>query len=336
MAIYPTGMDSRSIGLAHHVSTYYSSRALDQLRPTFRFGDICEGDLVPRRKGRSIQWYRWDNLTSDTTPSVDGTVGTAGTISNNILGAELSQFSNFLSASSFISDTSIDDLAEAMVDQLSFKAGLSLDSITKDGIDTYNSSVTVTPVGGANAYATAEDLRGGVARLDGINAVRFPEDDYRCILHPYTFFDIINDPAANGYADIFKYTKPAKALGSGYNPRAAVSESFGGVNLRVTTGVKVTTGTPNTYRAYLFSKGAILNASLEGWKPSDINDPLKEKFKINVINGKAFEKVDPTNEIGSIVGYKFAYVSVPSDGPWGAGSDNFRWITWDFATKLGL
>ena len=336
MSYIPTGMDTRSTGLAHHRSTYYSSRALDQLRFVFRFGEECYDDMIPKRNGRSIQWYRWDALSADTTPSQDGTVPTSGTVSNNILGAELSQYSNFISASSFIVDTSIDALVEEMSDNLGYKAGQTVDRVTRDTIDLYNSSVTVTLFGGSSGYATAEDLRGGVARLDGINARRFPDGDYHVILHPYTMFDIINDPAANGYADIFKYSSPAPGLANGVNPRAANTASFGGVKLRTTTNVKVTTGPPNTYRMYMFSERAIGKASLEGWKPSQVMDPLKESFKINVIPGNKFQLFDPTAEIGGMVSYKFAYVTVPLDGPYGTGSDNYRWITWDCATKLGL
>ena len=135
MAYVPTGMDSRSTGLAHQMSTYYTSRALDQLRTTFRFKDVCKSDMIPRRNGRSIQWYRWDKLAAQTTPSVDGTVPTSGTVSNNIVGAELSQFSAFLSASDLLVATQIDNVIEAMSDQLGYQAGQTVDRLTRDQIE---------------------------------------------------------------------------------------------------------------------------------------------------------------------------------------------------------
>jgi N4-gp56 family major capsid protein len=330
---YPTGMDSRSTGLAHQRSTYYTTRALDQLRTTFRFPHVCKDDQIPKRNGRSIQWFRWDALSAQVTPSVDGTIPTSGTISNNVLGAELSQFSAFISASSLITDTSIDPLVEEMSDQLGYQAGQTVDRLTRDPIDAYSGSVSVTLYG---TYPTAEDIRAGGAILDGMNAVRFDGNDYEVILHPYTMFDIVNDPSANGYADMFKYTKAPPMLANGYNPRAAMATSFGGYNFRTTTNVKVTTGSPNTYRMYMFSKDAIGKASLEGWNPSYVTDPLKQNFNIHVIPGNKFSIPDPTAEIGGMVSYKFAYVAVLLDGPWGTGSDNYRYRIWDCPTKLGL
>ena len=333
MAYAPTGMDSRSTSLSHHRSTYYSSKALDQLRMVFRFGDVCKDDMIPKRNGRSIQHYRWDNLTHNVTPAVDGTVGTSGTVSNNILGAELSQFSAFISASSFIVDTTIDPLVEEMSDQLGYQAGQTVDRLTRDIIDAYSSSVGYTLFG---TYPTAADLRGLAATLHGANIKPFEDGDFRVIVHPYTFFDIVNDPAANGYADIFKYTAGAPALKSGYDVRTAAAGQWGGFKVQTTTNVKVTSGSPNTYRMYFFGYGGIGKASLEGWGPSSVMDPTKQQFKINVIPGGKFAPYDPTAEIGGMVSYKFAYVAYLLDGPWGSGSDNYRYRIAECPTVLGL
>lgn len=333
MAYVPTGMDSRSTGLAHQMSTYYTSRALDQLRTVFRFKDVCRDDMIPKRNGRSIQWYRWDKLSAATTPSVDGTVPTSGTVSNNIVGAELSQFSAFLSASDLLVSTSIDNVVEHMSDQLGYQAGLTVDRLSRDAIDAYSGSVTVSLFG---SYPTAQDLRGGVAILQGIDALPMESDgDYRYICHPYTWFDIINDPAANGYADIFKHTTTNTAMKDNADVRKDAVGRFGGVKVQVTTNVKVTSGTPNTYRSYLFARNGWGCASLEGWKPSDVTDPLTQKFKINVIPGGRPTQYDPTGEIGGMVSYKFAYVVACLDGPDGIGG-NFRYRVWENPTLLGL
>ncbi len=332
MAYVPTGMDSRSTGLAHQMSTYYTSRALDQLRTTFRFKDVCQSDMIPKRNGRSIQWFRWDKLSAQTTPSVDGTVPTSGTVSNNIVGAELSQFSAFLSASDLLVATQIDNVIEAMSDQLGYQAGQTVDRLTRDQIDAFSGSVTVSLF---STYPTAQDLRGGVAILQGFDALPLEDGDYRYICHPYTWFDIINDPAANGYADIFKHTTTNTAMKDNADVRKDAVGRFAGVKIQTTTNVKVTSGTPNTYRSYMFARNGIGCASLEGWKPSDVTDPNSQKFKINVIPGGRPDKTDPTGEIGGMVSYKFAYVVTLLDGPDGIGG-NFRYRVWENPTLLGL
>lgn len=332
MAYVPTGMDSRSASLAHQRATYYTQRGLDQLRTTFRFMNVCKSDIIPKRNGRSIEWYRYDKLAAQTTPSVDGTVPTAGTVSTNVVGAELSQFSAFLSASSLLVDTHLDNIVEDMADQLGYQAGLTVDRLTRDVIDLFSGSVTVSLQG---TYPTASDLRGGVAILQGFDALPMEDGDYRFICHPYTWFDIINDPAANGYADIFKHTSVPSALKDNADVRKDAQGRFAGVKVQVTTNVKVTSGSPNTYRSYMFAKNGVGCASLEGWKPSDVTDPNTQKFKINVIPGGKPDRYDPTGEIGGMVSYKFAYVATLLDGPDGIGG-NYRYRVWENPTLLGL
>jgi N4-gp56 family major capsid protein len=263
---------------------------------------------------------------------VDGTVPTSGVVSNNIVGAELSQYSGFLSASDLLVATSIDNIVEHMSDQLGYQAGLTVDRISRDAMDAFSSSVTVSLFG---SYPTAQDIRGGVAILQGIDALPFEHGDYEFICHPYSWFDIINDPAANGYADIFKHTTTNTAMKDNANVRKDSVARFAGVRVRTTTNVKVTTGSPNTYRSYLFAKNGWGCASLEGWKPSDVRDPNTQKFKIDVIPGGRPDKADPTGEIGGMVSYKFAYVVVCLDGPDGIGG-NFRYRVWENPTLLGL
>lgn len=333
MAYTPTGMQTTSAGMANLRATYYSDRGLDRLQATTPFREPCSKDMVPKRNGRTIQWFRYNNLSSNTNPTADGTVPTSQTISNNILGADLSQYSAYISMSTFLTDIALDPVIENASDLLGYQAGLSVNAITRAEIDNFHSSVNVSLLG---TYPTAEDIRGGVSRLQGKNVLPLDGGDFLVICHPYTFFDIINDPAANGYADLFKYTTTSNSdTSSGYNVRAKNFSSFSGVRFCASTTVTVTSGSPNLYRMYLFGKNGVGTASLEGWSPSEVYDPNVQKFKINVIPGGKMTPYDPTGEIGGMVSYKFAYVTSVLDGPSGIGG-NFRYIDWDCATKLGL
>lgn len=333
MAYVPTGMTSTSAGLPHLVSTSYSERGLDRLLQTFRFQRACEPDMQDRRKGRTRQWFRYNNLSAVTTPAAEGAVPTSGTISSGIVAGDVSQYSAFISASSFLTETALDPVVENMADLLGYQAGLSVDQITRAVIDAHNANTVVTL---NSTYPTAEDIRGGVARLWGRNVKPLEGSDYLLVVHPYTWFDIINDPAANGYADLFKYTKSDTSASMGSNIRSRNIDHFAGVCVTASTGVTMTAGSPNTYRAYLFGKGGVLYSGISGVTPSEVSDPLTDKFKINVLSGGRPTPYDPTGEIGGMVSYRFTYLALLVSGSGTSIGGDYRHITWDCPTKLGL
>ena len=108
MAYVPVGVTTSSTGLAHLVATYYSKVGLDRAQKTFRFKEPAFSDMMPKRVGRTCQWFRYDNMTGSTTPSREGTVGTSLTMTSKIVGGDLSQYSAFMSLSSYVQDTAID------------------------------------------------------------------------------------------------------------------------------------------------------------------------------------------------------------------------------------
>lgn len=332
MAYVPVGNVTTSSGLAHLQSTYYSKKGLDRAQATFRFKEPCFSDMVPKRVGRTCQWFRYDNLAASTQQSREGTVGTSLTFNSHVVGADLAYYSAFISLSSYLNDTAIDPITENASDLLGYQAGLSNDTITRGMIDEFSSS---TDTSLQSTYPTAEDLRAGVARLQGRNFLPFDDGNFLVVLHPYTWFDIINDPAANGYADIFKYTTTNTAMKNNADVRKKTLDTFAGVRIMATTNVKVTAGAPNTYRMYMFAKNGIGYSSLEGWTPSDVSDPNTQKFKINVLRGGSPTLFDPTGEIGSVVSYRYTFVTVVVSGPSGIGGD-FRYLTFECPTQLGL
>jgi N4-gp56 family major capsid protein len=333
MAYVPTGMTSVSAGLPHLVATAYSERGLDRLQQTFRYQRACEPDMQERRKGRTRQWFRYNNLSGVTTTAAEGTVPTSGTISSGIVAGDVSQYSAYITASSFLTETALDPVVENMSDLLGYQAGLSVDQITRAAIDAHNANTVVSLFG---TYPTAEDVRAGVARLNGRNVLPCEGSDYLLIVHPYTWFDIINDPAANGYADLFKFTKSDTSASMGYNVRARNIDHFNGVCVTASTGVTVTSGSPNTYRMYLFGKGGVLYSGISGVTPSEVQDPNTDKFKINVIPGGKATPYDWTGEIGGGVSYRFTYLTLVVSGSGTSIGGDYRYITWDCPTKLGL
>lgn len=323
MAYSPATNLTTSAGLPHVQVTYYKKKALDRLQKKFLFRNACMSDMIPKQEGRTVQWFRYFNLSANTTPSAEGTVGTGISPTSRVVSATVSQYTAFLTISDFLADTAIDPLVENHADLLGYQAGLSVDTITRNVIDAESASTDQTLLG---SYFRVADLRNARHALQAIDVQPMDDGNFYCILHPYVSYDLVNDPAASGFADIFKYNTNVKdsALVQ-YEDRGTVTTVAG---CRVVESTNVYTQTsPNKYRVYIFGKDGIGCVDLAGRGPSKVTDPKKQRFVVKVIRPDA-SVADPEGVISAAVSYNFIFTAVVLDGPAGIGGV-YRYKTLD-------
>lgn len=324
MAYQPATNNTTSAGLAHLVSVFYKKKGLDRLEKKFVFREACMPDDLPKASGKTVQFFRYSNFTANTTPSVEGTVGTGLSMDSRPLGVTVSQYSSFITVSDLLEDTAIDSTVTEAADLLGYQAGLSVDTMTRNVIDNESGSTDQTLLSGN--FMRVDDIRAAVHNLQGIDVQPFDNDEFFCILHPYVSFDVVNDPAANGYADIFKYTSPKDSQLVRREDRGLVTH-VAGARVVESTNVKTQTG-PNRYRAYVFGKGAVGTVDLAGRGPTKVMDPKKQRFKIITHRSETGGMWDPEGLIRAAVAYNFATASVVLDGPAGIGG-SYRYKTLD-------
>jgi N4-gp56 family major capsid protein len=306
MAYSPAGNTTTTAGLAHLATVWYNRRALDQLKKRFRFYNACEPDMVPRRSGKTVQWFRYSLLGANTTPAPEGTVGNSNTLNTVTLSGTVSEYSDFITVSTLLDETAIDPIVQNAAEQLGYSAGLSVDTIIKAAFDGQASAVLSPATLGT--FATVDDLRRCKALLEGVD-VR-PKDDkyYYAIMHPYIIYDIKSDSTAGGFIDLMKWADPKVFL----EPPNPFDDPVGVVeNIKIWATTNVTTsGTaPNVlYSAYVVGRGAAGAVDLQGSGPSRVEDPSKQQFRINVIRGGP-QIADPAGMIGAAVSYRYVFLT---------------------------
>ncbi len=331
MAYSPATNTSSSAGLGHLASVYYKKKGLDRLMKKFQFRGVCTDDMLPKASGKTVQFYRYSNFSANTTPTTEGTVGTGLSMTSKVLGATVSQYTSFITISDLVNLTAIDSQVAIASDLLGYQAGLSVDTMTRNVIDDQSSSANLSVIG---TYFRVADLRNHFTQLQAIDVEPFEDGNMYTILHPFVSYDIVNDPAAGGLADIFKFTAPEKSPLIKYEDRGVVTH-VAGCKVVVSTNVKTgTSGSNNTYRVYTFGKGGVGCVDLEGKGPSNVVDPSKQRFKINVVNGGVPSIPDPEGVIGALVSYNFVFTSVILDGPAGIGG-SFRYRITDAISTVG-
>ena len=329
MAYQPAGNSTSSAGLAHLANVYYRKKGLDRLQKKFVFRDATMKDMLPKQVGRTVQFFRYVNFGTNTVPATEGVVGTSLSMTSHVVGATVSQYTAFITVSDLLQDTAIDPIVQNASELLGYSAGLSVDTIVRNVIDAEFAGASQSLLG---TFTRVEDLRAARSSLQSNDVLPFEDGEFFAVFHPFSTYDIVNDPAAGGLADIFKYTQPEKTPLVKYEDRGLVTH-VAGCRVIESTNVKITTGTPNKYRGYIFGRNGIGSIDLEGRGPSDVNDPSKQRFRITVVKGEP-SIADPEGVIGAAVSYNFVFTAVILDGPSGIGG-TYRFRELDTVSSIG-
>src|SRR6185369_12331923 len=274
MAYSPSPNTTQTGSLAHLATVLYKKEGLDVLRQMNRFVAACEPDNLPARSGKTVQWYRYSTFAANVVPSAEGVVGNSLQLTTATVSATVNQYSDFITISTLLKATAIDDIMVNAARELGYRASITLDTLARNEFDA-NSGASVTMLGSS---FTVADIMQCEAKLRALNVK--PKDDGSMygIIHPYITYDLMADPTAGGFIDLSKYTSN---LSGGYPLSGEVGKVRG---CRLVESTNVTTGgsAPNvTYRVYIVGKGAVGNVALDGYGGQNVEDPSNMSFKIN-------------------------------------------------------
>lgn len=302
MAYAPAGSTTQTPTFQHLATVYYERTSLDRLYPKFRFMQVCEPHPIPQGSGKTIQFNRFALPGFNTTPSAEGVIGVPVQQASATLSATVEQFSDFMSASALLTETNILNTSDQMADDLSYRAAGSVDTIVRTEIDS-NTSANQATIG---AYLTAGDFKKAVALLNGINVQPRNDNTWWSVIHPYVQYDLITDNTAGGFIDALKYSSGRQVLSGEIGEIA-------GCRLMTSTNVGTSGTSPSVlYNAYVHGKGGIAIVDLTGRGPDNVEDPSKQRFKLNVVQGGP-SPADPVGEIAVYCSYRFVFAAKTLD-----------------------
>jgi N4-gp56 family major capsid protein len=304
MAYAPASNTTGTPSLTHLATVYYERKALDQLTKIFRFRQCCMPDVLPLRSGKTVQFYRYTLLAANTTPATEGNVGTGIPLGTTTISATVSEYANYVTISTLLEETAIDPITENAAFNLGYQAGLTVDTIVRTEFDSNASNVQIATLG---TSLGAADARRAVALLKGSD-VHPMEDtgDFYMIAHPYVIYDIVSDNTAGGFIDVNKYMSNEAILNNEVG-------KLGGCRVMESTNVGTSGSAPSQkFNVYVIGQGAVGAIDLAGVGPTEVEDPQKQSFNINVIKGGP-QIADPAGMIGSAVSYRFVFVAKALD-----------------------
>jgi N4-gp56 family major capsid protein len=295
VAYAPPGNAVGTGTLTHQATVYYDRLGLDKLKPKLYFVQVADPRPLPKNAGRTIQWYRFSISGTNTAPVSDGVIGSPIPLTSATTSTTVEEYNDHTSSSQLLEDTDIAQFVEEMVDFMSLRAALTLDTLARVEVDSNSSANTATQ----GAYFSAADVRANVVKLKALNILPWDGDSFMGIVHPYLEYDIMSDNTAGGFIDVMKYADPQRMVNGEIG-------KIHGTRIMSTTNVGTSGSAPNVlYNAYIFGKGGLLIADLMGSSPTHvIGDPNLQRFQTFVSKGGP-SGFDPAGTIGTYVAYRF-------------------------------
>lgn len=212
----PTVNVTTDAGLSAENKTFYDRALVEEAGPNLIHGQFGQKRPIPKNGGKRIQFRRYASLPKAMKPLTEGVTPEGRKLSATAVEAEVNQYGDFVCLSDVLDLTAIDNNVLEATKAVGRQAGLTLDTITRNVLQS-GTNVFYCPKIGANGAQTPVTDRSGLdktcvltvdvvkkvaAMLKAANAPKI-DGDYVCILHPYVAYDIMSDPR---WEEMHKYT----------------------------------------------------------------------------------------------------------------------------------
>ena len=235
-------------GLSAENHTFYDRALIEEATPNLIHAQFGQKRPIPKNGGKRIQFRKYASLPKALKPLTEGVTPEGRKLTATAVEAEVNQYGDFVCLSDVLDLTAIDNNVLEATKAVGRQAGLTLDTITRNvlqsGTNVYycpkkTAAGAEIPVADRSlldktALLTVDVVKRVAAQLKAANAPKI-QGDYVCILHPYVAYDLMSDPR---WEDMHKYCKPE-------NQFAGEIGRVAGVRFIETSEAAVYTGTEN-------------------------------------------------------------------------------------------
>lgn len=204
-------------GLSAEMKTFYDMTLIDEAQANLVHDQFGQKRPIPANGGKTIEFRKFAPLAKATTPLTEGVTPDGKSLSVSTITATVNQYGDYITQSDVLELTSLDNTILEATKLLGRQAGLTLDTVVRDILNS-GTNVTYCPKV-ADGVETAVTSRSGldttaqltvkviqqvVAKLRGQNAPTIG-GKYVAIIHPYVAYDLMRDPE---WIDAHKYANP--------------------------------------------------------------------------------------------------------------------------------
>ena len=201
-------------GLSVEMKTFYDMTLIDEASPNLVHDQFGQKRPIPANGGKKIEFRKFASLPKAITPLTEGVTPDGKKLTADSITAEVSQYGDYIVQSDVLELTSIDNTIVEATKILGRQAGLTLDTITRNILQSgtnvyYCPKSDGTAVDSRSALdntckLTVDVVKRVVTLLKKNNAPKI-NGDYVAIIHPYVSYDLMSDPA---WIEAHKYATP--------------------------------------------------------------------------------------------------------------------------------
>lgn len=199
-------------GLSVENKTFYDMTLIDEATPNLIHDQFGQKRPIPKNGGKKIEFRKFASLPKATTPITEGVTPDGKKLSVTAIEAEVAQYGDYIVQSDVLELTTIDNTIVEATKILGNQAGLTLDTITRNVLQS-GTNVYYCPKSDGTAVdsrATLDDtckltvdvIKRAVAFMKKNNAPKI-NGDYVAIIHPFVAYDLMSDEA---WIEAHKYT----------------------------------------------------------------------------------------------------------------------------------
>lgn len=192
--------------------TFYDMTLIDEASPELVHDQFAQKRPIPANGGKKIEFRKFASLPKALTPLTEGVTPDGKNLKVEAIEAEVAQYGDYITQSDVLELTSIDNTIVEATKLLGKQAGLTLDTITRNVLQS-GTMVFYCPKGDGTAVTsranldntcklTVDVIKQVAALLKKNNAPKI-DGSYVCIIHPFVAYDLMSDPE---WIDANKYT----------------------------------------------------------------------------------------------------------------------------------
>lgn len=206
MQLFSEVQTTTSEGLSVEMKTYYDMTLIDEAEANLVHEQFGQKRPIPANGGLKIEFRKFASLPKALTPLTEGVTPPGKSLSVSKIEATVSQYGDFVTQSDVLEMTAIDNTIVEATKVLGRQAGMTLDTIVRNVMQSGN-NVTYCPKVAADGaetpvtsratldntcQLTVKVLQQVVAKLRAQNAPTI-NGKYVAIVHPYVAYDLMQD-----------------------------------------------------------------------------------------------------------------------------------------------
>lgn len=212
--------------MAPTLKTFYDTELLENARSKLVFTQFGKKQALPKGRGKTVEWRKWNTLEKAMTPLTEGVIPTGKKFGQTSINVSISQHGDYVAVTDVLELHATDDVILGATEEEGAAAGATMDTLVRNELATGTNVIFADSIntGSSDAYVSTPASRAALSSAaatfskftpDMVNKaatllkkLKAPTFDgyYVAVIHPSVAYDLRN---ATEWKEFHKYSDAA-------------------------------------------------------------------------------------------------------------------------------